>query len=165
MASPVASFVEDIEGVRGGIADAVSERFATVAELSEADADALTSIRGVGPVLAERILATARTAVIADHTPDEEPDPTPDTRARARVAQARAAAARPSLDVIEGDAGPAPDDASATDAAPSAATDPDTTSLPPVVERLAHLLGTTIGWSLRLVRGATQPVRHLLHRG
>lgn len=156
-ASPVASFVDDIDGVRGGVADAVAQQFTTVAELSEADADTLTTIRGIGPVLAERILAAARTAVIADHTPEEEPDPTPDTRARARVAQARAST-RPELDVIDGEA------EAVDDTAPAAAGS-DSTALPPMVERLAHLVGVTIGWSLRLVRGATQPVRHLLNRG
>lgn len=165
MPSPVANFVEDIDGVRGGVADAIAGQFATVAELSEADAGTLTSVRGVGPVLAERILSAARTAVIADHTPEEEPDPTPATRARAQVAEARAAS-RPSLDVIEGDVADGADrDAPFDRVDPAPTASPEEASLPPVVARLAQLVGTTIGWSLRLVLGATQPVRHLLHRG
>ncbi len=170
MPSPVANFVEDIDGVRGGVADTIAGQFATVAELSEADATTLTSIRGVGPVLAERILSAARTAVIANHTPDEEPDPTPATRARAQVAEARAAS-RPHLDVIVGEVADASDrnapsvgDAASDREHPAAAAAPEQESLPPVVARLAYLVGTTIGLSLRLVRGATQPVRHLLHR-
>lgn len=170
MPSPVANFVEDIDGVRGGVADAIADKFSTVADLSEADASTLTSIRGVGPVLAERILSAARTAVIANHTPDEEPDPTPATRARAQVAEARASS-RPHLDVIEGEVPDATDhDAPSVGDTPSDRQEPTPTappepaSLPPVVARLAYLVGTTIGWSLRLARGATQPVRRLLHR-
>lgn len=158
--SSVALFVADIDGVRGRVAEDVAQTFATVAELGEADPATLTSITGVGPVLAERILAAARTAVIADHTPADEPDPDPATRARARAAQARAAT-RPSLDVIDGDV----DDTAPT---PTEARDAVATSgsnLPPAVERLAHLVGTTLGWTIRLVRGAAQPVRHLLQRG
>lgn len=157
--SSVALFVADIDGVRGRIAEDVAQTFPTVADLSDADPATLTSIQGVGPVLAERILDAARTAVIADHTPEDEPDPDPATRARARVAQARAST-RPSLDVIDGDV---------DDPVPTATVTPDATTggtnLPPAVERLAHLVGTTLGWTIRLVRGAAQPVRHLLQRG
>lgn len=157
--SSVALFVADIDGVRDRIAEDVAQAFATVAELSEADPTTLTSIQGVGPVLAERILAAARTAVIADHTPEDEPDPDPATRARARAAQARAST-RPALDVIDGDV----DDAVPTPTeAPDA--EADGRHLPPAVERLAHLVGTTFGWTIRLVRGVAQPVRHLLQRG
>ncbi len=156
--SSVALFVADIDGVRGRVAGDVASTFATVADLSEADPATLTSIRGVGPVLAERILAAARTAVIADHTPEDEPDPDPATRARARAAQARASR-QPALDVIDGDV----DDTVPTPTEPQDAT--GGTHLPPAVQRLAHLVGTTLGWTFRLVRGATQPVRHLLHRG
>lgn len=162
MSTSVTEFVEGVEGVRGGVAEAIGQQFDTVAALSEADTDTLTAVRGVGPVLAERILDAARTAVIADHTPAEEPTPDATTRARASVAQAKAAS-RPSLEVVEGEARgvtaepePAPVAASASD---------HDTSLPPLVERVATLVGRTIGWSLRIVRNVTQPVHHLLRRG
>ncbi len=103
MSSSVVEFIDGVDGVRGGVAEAVGSQFATVAELSQAKADRLTSVKGVGPVLAERILDAARTAVVADHTPDSEPTPDPATRAKASVAQARSAS-RPALDVIEGGA-------------------------------------------------------------
>lgn len=151
MSKSVTQFVDGVEGVRGGVAEAVGQRFATVADLSEAPTERLTEVNGVGPVLAERILAAARTAVIAAHTPAEEPAPEPATRARATVAQAQAAS-RPALDVIEGE-GPLDDAAPAED-----------TELPPAVERLAALVGTTIGWGIRLYRTVTRPVHRLLGR-
>ena len=157
MSQSVIEFVDGIDGVRGGVAEAVGTQFATVAELSQAEVDRLTSVKGVGPVLAERILDAARTAVVANHTPDLEPDPDPATRAKASVARARSAT-RPALDVIEGGAGEVADDGPA-DTAPR-----DDTDLPPVVERLATLLGTTIGWGIRVYRTVTSPVRGLLGR-
>ena len=163
MSQSVIEFVDGVDGVRGGVAEAVGSRFATVAELSQAEAEALTTVKGVGPVLAERILDAARTAVVADHTPDEEPDPDAATRARASVARAEAAS-RPTLDVIEGGIeGRADEDA---DEEPmSVATAPrDDADLPPVVERLATLVGTTIGWGIRVYRNLTRPVKSLLHR-
>lgn len=160
MSQSVAEFVDEVDGVRGGVADAVAEQFSTVAELSEASPATLTSVKGVGPVLADRILEAARTAVIADHTPEEEPSPDPATRARASVAQARAAT-RPALDVIEGGADETAEAATETvrASAPS-----DDTDLPPLVERLATLVGTTLGWGIRVYRTVTRPVAHLLRR-
>lgn len=159
MSQSVIEFVDGVDGVRGGVAEAIGSQFATVAELSQAESDRLTSVKGVGPVLAERILDAARTAVVANHTPDDEPDPDPATRAKASVARAQAAA-RPTLDVIEGGAEEvAEDDDVAVAAAPR-----DDATLPPVVERLATLLGTTIGWGIRVYRTVTRPVKGLLHR-
>lgn len=155
MSQSVIEFVDGVDGVRGGVAEAIGSQFATVAELSQAEADRLTSVRGVGPVLAERILDAARTAVVANHTPDEEPDPDPATRARASVARAEAAT-RPTLDVIEGgaDVERGEDDDVAVATAPG-----DDADLPPVVERLATLVGTTIGWGIRVYRNVTRPVK------
>lgn len=153
MSESVVEFVDGVDGVRGGVAEAVGQQFTTVAELSQAPATSLTDVRGVGPVLAERILEAARTAVVADHTPDVEPDPTPQERARASVAQA-AAATRPDLDVIEGGG-------AGEQATPDRDEDAD---LPPIVERLASLLGTTIGWGIRVYRTVTRPVAGLLRR-
>lgn len=160
MSQTVAEFVDGIDGVRGGVADAVGQQFATVAELSEATPDALTALRGVGPVLADRILDAARTAVIADHTPEDEPTPDPATRARASVARAQAAT-RPPLDVIEGGAEEATDTAADT---VETATPSGDTHLPPLVERVATLVGATLGWGIRVYRTVTRPVAHLLRR-
>ena len=159
MTQTVTEFVDAVDGVRGGVAEAVGQRFDTVAALSEAPADQLTDVKGVGPVLAERILEAARTAVIADHTPADEPDPTPAEKARASVAQAQAST-RPALDVIEGGAEEVADGDQDTATAPAAEDD-----LPPIVETLATLVGTTIGWGIRVYRTVAQPVRHLLRRG
>lgn len=159
MSESVAEFVDGVDGVRGGIAEAIARQFDTVAELSQARADTLTPVRGVGPVLAERILEAARTAVIADHTPESEPDADPATRARATVAQARAST-RPALDVIEGGV----EEAADHDTAPTTTAE-DGTDLPGIVVRLATLVGTTIGWGIRICRNVTQPVHHLLRRG
>jgi hypothetical protein len=150
MSQSVAEFVDTIDGVRGGVADAVGQRYGTVADLSGAETASLTEVKGIGPVLAERILEAARTAVIADHTPPQEPDPSPATRARATVEQARAAT-RPDLDVIDGDGAPA-------------STDRPHADLPVLVERLATLVGTTIGWGIRVYRTVTRPAQRLLHR-
>lgn len=163
MSESVTEFVDGVDGVRGGVAEAIGQQFDTVAALSEADTDTLTAVKGVGPVLADRILEAARTAVIADHTPAEEPTPDPATRARATVAQAKAST-RPALEVVEGEAQQVAEEPEPAPAATSAATDEDT-SLPPLVERVATLVGRTIGWSLRIVRNVTQPVHHLLRRG
>lgn len=160
MTQTVTDFVDGVDGVRGGVAAAVGQRFDTVAALSEAPADQLTDVKGVGPVLAERILEAARTAVIADHTPDDEPDPTPAEKARASVAQAQAST-RPALDVIEGGAEEVAEGDRDTATTPSAEDD----DLPPIVETLATLVGTTIGWGIRVYRTVAQPVRHLLRRG
>ena len=165
MSQSVIEFVDGVDGVRGGVAEAIGSQFATVAELSQAEADRLTSVKGVGPVLAERILDAARTAVVANHTPDTEPDPDAATRARASVARAEAAS-RPALDVIEGGADVerrserrevAEDDAVAV-AVGSSTGDAD---LPPVIEGLATLLGTTIGWGIRVYRNVTRPVKKI----
>lgn len=161
MSQSVTEFVDGVDGVRGGVAGSIGQQYATVADLSEATAEDLTAIKGVGAVLAERILDAARTAVIADHTPEDEPSPDPATRARASVAKARAAR-RPALEVVE----EATDSAATTaDDTTTAESPTDQTSLPPVVERVATLVGTTIGWGIRIVRQITQPARHLLHRG
>jgi hypothetical protein len=141
MSQSVAEFVDTIDGVRGGVADAVGQRYGTVADLSGAETASLTEVKGIGPVLAERI---------ADHTPPQEPDPSPATRARATVEQARAAT-RPDLDVIDGDGAPA-------------STDRPHADLPVLVERLATLVGTTIGWGIRVYRTVTRPAQRLLHR-
>src|SRR5690606_36515172 len=97
MSQTVTEFVDGVDGVRSDVAAAVGQQYATVADLSETTPDDLTALRGVGAVLAERILAAARTAVIADHAPEGEPSPDPATRARDSVAQARAAS-RPALE-------------------------------------------------------------------
>ncbi len=166
MSQSVIEFVDGVDGVRGGVAEAIGSQFATVAELSQAEADRLTSVKGVGPVLAERILDAARTAVVANHTPADEPDPDPATRARASVARAQAAT-RPTLDVIEGGAEEVAED----DDVDVATAPRDDADLPPVVERLATLVGTTIGWGIRVYRNltrpvktVTRPVKSLLHR-
>lgn len=163
MSQTVTEFVDGVGGVRGGVAVSVGEQYATVADLSEATPEDLTAITGVGAVLAERILESARTAVIADHTPEGEPSPDAATRARASVAQARAAR-RPALEVVE-DAADATTTAAATSDDATVGSSTDQTSLPPVVQRVAVLVGTTIGWGIRVVRQITQPARHLLHRG
>ena len=160
MSSSVVEFIDGVDGVRGGVAEAVGSQFATVAELSQAKADRLTSVKGVGPVLAERILDAARTAVVADHTPDSEPTPDPATRAKASVAQARSAS-RPALDVIEGGA---EEVAEGDDVAIASPPRDDDADLPPVVERLAALVGTTIGWGIRVYRTVTRPAMRLLGR-
>lgn len=165
MSQTVTEFVDGIDGVRGGVATSVGQQYTTVADLSEATPEDLTAIRGVGAVLAERILASARTAVIADHTPEGEPSPDAATRARASVARARAAR-RPALEVVEDTADPATAAAATTaDDDATAGTSTDQSTLPPVVQRVAALVGTTIGWGIRVVRQVTQPARHLLHRG
>lgn len=165
MSQSVTEFVDGVDGVRGGVAASVGQQYATVADLSEATPEDLTAIKGVGAVLAERILDAARTAVIADHTPEDEPSPDPATRARASVAKARAAR-RPALEVVEEATDAAASTAAATaDDTTTAESPTDQTSLPPVVERVATLVGTTIGWGIRIVRQITQPARHLLHRG
>ena len=164
MSSSVVEFVDGVDGVRGGVAEAVGSKFATVAALSQADAERLTGVKGVGPVLAERILEAARTAVIADHTPASEPTPDPATRAKASVARARSAS-RPALDVIEGGAEEVADGALAPRDEVAVATPPrNDADLPAVVERLATLVGTTIGWGIRLYRTATRPIKGLLGR-
>lgn len=166
MSQSVIEFVDGIDGVRGGVAEAVGSQFATVAELSTAESDRLTSVKGVGPVLAERILDAARTAVIANHTPDEEPDPDPATRAKATVARAESAS-RPALDVLEGGAEEVERQSERVRADRDAdvATAPrDEADLPAVVERLATLVGTTIGWGIRVYRTVTRPVKGLLGR-
>lgn len=166
MSESVVEFVDGVDGVRGGVAEAVGQQFATVADLSDAQAETLTAVKGVGPVLAERILAAARTAVIADHTPESEPEPDPATRAQATVAQAKAST-RPALELVEGEAREqaAQPEEEAPAPSPTPTSEAEETHLPPVVQRLASLVGTTIGWSIRLYRTVTQPVQHLLHRG
>ncbi len=164
MSQTITEFVDGVDGVRGGVAEAVARKFSTVAELSGATVEDLTALKGIGPVLAERILASARTAVIADHTPDDEPTPDAATRARASVAQARAAS-RPAIEVVEDTAEDVADPATGTGTTPDAPTSDGDSNLPPVVARVASLVGTTIGWGLRVVRSITQPARHLLHRG
>lgn len=124
----VSQFVDTVDGVRNGVADAIAARFDSVADIAAAEPADLQEVRGVGPVLAERIVLAAR----AEAT----------TSATATVAADTATpAAEPTRDRV------APSD------------------LPPVFERLALLVGTTLGWTLRAYRSVALPVSRLLHRG
>ena len=67
MTQTVTDFVDGVDGVRGGVAAAVGQRFDTVAALSEAPADQLTDVKGVldadGQLIREMNLAQAREAI------------------------------------------------------------------------------------------------------
>lgn len=124
----VSQFVDTVDGVRSGVAHAVAARFDSVADIATADPADLQEVRGVGPVLAERIVDAARAEATASATATVAADTA--TPAAESVAQDRVA--------------------------PS--------ELPPVFERLALLVGTTVGWTLRAYRTIALPVSRLLHR-
>lgn len=124
----VSQFVDTVDGVRSGVADAIAARFDSVADIAAAQPADLQEVRGVGPVLAERIVDAARAEATASATATVAADTA--TPAAKPVAQDRVA----------------PSD------------------LPPVFERLALLVGTTVGWTLRAYRTIALPVSRLLHR-
>lgn len=124
----VSQFVDTVDGVRNGVADAIAARFDSVADIAAAQPADLQEVKGVGPVLAERIVDAARAEATASATATVAADTA--TPAAEPVAQDRVA--------------------------PS--------ELPPVFERLALLVGTTVGWTLRAYRTIALPVSRLLHR-
>lgn len=79
--SDVSRLVDQIDGVREGVAGELATRYDSVSALAAAREEDLQEVKGVGPVLATRILDTAR---------DEAPSTT-----------------RPVLDVVEDAAGDA----------------------------------------------------------
>lgn len=58
--SDVSQFVDQVDGVREGVADELATRYESVSELASAREEDLQEVKGVGPVLATRILETAR---------------------------------------------------------------------------------------------------------
>lgn len=80
--SDVSQFVDQVDGVREGVADELATRYDSVSELASAREEDLQEVKGVGPVLATRILDTAR-------------------------AEAPGTTTRPVLDVVEDAAGDA----------------------------------------------------------
>lgn len=149
----VAQFVDQVEGVSDGVADALAERYDSVEDLARARTADLQEVKGVGPVLADRILQSAR-AEAADARPIEEKADQLSDRTREAIADA-AEAARPVLDVVED---------AADDASSGRQVDVEPEDLPRVVVRLATWVGTTVGWTIRAYRTVTTPVSRLLRR-
>lgn len=149
----VSHFVDEIDGVREGVADAIATRYDSIEALADARKVDLQEIKGVGPVLATRILESARAATTSGPTAvvDELSE-----RTRTAIADA-ADAARPVLDVVQ-------------DAARDTARDEPTTEpaaepeLPPAVVRVATWVGTSVGWSIRAYRIVTSRLPRRLHR-
>lgn len=150
----VSQFLEEVDGVSEGVADELAARYDSVTELAQAPTADLQEVKGVGPVLADRVLEAARTEA-ADTSPVEEKVGQLSDRTREAVADA-AQAARPVLDVVEDAAG----DVSTGQRVEVEADE----QLPTVVVRLATLVGTTVGWTIRAYRTVTTPVARLLRR-
>ena len=149
----VAQFVDQVDGVSDDVAEALAGRYDTVEDLSQARTADLQEVKGVGPVLADRILASAR-AEVADTRPVEQEADRLSDRTRDAIADA-AEAARPVLDVVEDAAG---------DVSSGRQVDVEPEDLPRVVVRLATWVGTTLGWTIRACRTVTTPVTRLLRR-
>lgn len=151
--STVAQFADQVDGVSDDVAEALAGRFDTVEGLSQARPADLQEIKGVGPVLADRVLQSAR-AEVADTRPVEQKADQLSDRTREAIADA-AEAARPVLDVVED---------AADDVSSGQQVDVESEELPRVVVRLATLVGTTVGWTIRAYRTVTTPVARLLRR-
>lgn len=151
--STVAQFVDQIDGVSDDVAEGLAGRFDTVEGLSQARTADLQEVKGVGPVLADRILQSAR-AEVADTRPVEQKADQLSDRTREAIADA-AEAARPVLDVVED---------AADDVSNGQQADVESEELPRVVVRLATLVGTTVGWTIRAYRTVTTPITRLLRR-
>lgn len=151
--STVAQFVDQVDGVSDDVAEALAGRYDTVEDLSQAPTADLQEVKGVGPVLADRILQSAR-AEVADTRPVEQKADQLSDRTREAIADA-AEAARPVLGVVEDAAG---------DVSSGREVDVEPEDLPRVVVRLATWVGTTVGWTIRAYRTVTTPVTRLLRR-
>ena len=149
----VAQFVDQVDGVSDDVAEALAGRYDSLVDLSHARTADLQEVKGVGPVLADRILQSAR-AEVADTRPAEQEADQLSDRTREAVADA-ATAARPVLDVVEDAAG---------DVSRGRQVDVEPEDLPLVVVRLATWVGTTLGWTIRVCRTVTTPVSRLLRR-
>jgi hypothetical protein len=186
----VAELLEDVQGMRDEAARELASRYDSVTELAHAPAAELQEVNGVGPVVAERIRSAAQVETVeaAPAAPTETVEPAP--AAPVETADGAAAAAATSQAATATKQPPAPDKrlevvtaanseptTVATGApngeatvstpmpprtAPGAPGGEPVDTIPPVVEKVASLVGAAAGWTLKLYRTVTRPAHQLV---